>query len=241
VVGLRVATVLALSSAFALSPAFALPPAFATPPAPDDAARLQRLDPGIRARIAALVDSARADSLPGEVLIQRALEGTTKGAPGERIVLAVRALHHRLREARRLLGAGREPDELVAAAGCLAAGVDSMTLHTLSTGSRVTSLTVPLIVLTDLVGRGAAQEVASDVTVRMVGAGLEDQAFLDLRATVQQSLQRGVPASDAVLAGYRALSRGTSATPPSGRAPGSRTDPSAVSPEPAAKTTRSGR
>ena len=42
--------------------------------------RLGRLDPDTRAGVSAVVDSARAVGLPTEPLIQRALEGATKGA-----------------------------------------------------------------------------------------------------------------------------------------------------------------
>jgi hypothetical protein len=54
--------------------------------------RYDRLDPDTRARVVAIVDSARDLGLPSEPLIHRALEGAMKNAPGERIVVAVRRL-----------------------------------------------------------------------------------------------------------------------------------------------------
>ena len=39
--------------------------------------RLERLDPETRSLVVSVVDSARAVGLPGEPLIQRALEGVT--------------------------------------------------------------------------------------------------------------------------------------------------------------------
>src|SRR5260370_12436450 len=54
--------------------------------------RFERLDPDTRLAVVAVIDSARADGLPVEPLIQRALEGATKGAPEARIVAAVRRL-----------------------------------------------------------------------------------------------------------------------------------------------------
>src|SRR5438093_634738 len=52
--------------------------------------RLDRLDPDTRAQVATVMDSASRVGLPTEPLIQRALEGATKAAPGARIVAAVR-------------------------------------------------------------------------------------------------------------------------------------------------------
>src|SRR5207249_6880463 len=54
--------------------------------------RLDRLDPDTRSAVAAVVDSARVARLHIEPIIQRALEGATKGAPATRIVAAVRRL-----------------------------------------------------------------------------------------------------------------------------------------------------
>ena len=47
-----------------------------------------RLPDGPRAQIDAILDSARAGGLPTEPLVDRALEGATKGAPAARIVAA---------------------------------------------------------------------------------------------------------------------------------------------------------
>src|SRR2546421_195570 len=62
--------------------------------------RLERLDSTTRPIVAALVDSARAAALPTEPLVQRALEGATKRATGDRIVAAVRRLAPDLDRAR---------------------------------------------------------------------------------------------------------------------------------------------
>ena len=47
--------------------------------------RLERLDPETRALVGTVIDSAHGAGLPSEPLVQRALEGATKGAPGIRI------------------------------------------------------------------------------------------------------------------------------------------------------------
>src|SRR5439155_674087 len=51
--------------------------------------RLARLDTAARSLVAVAIDSARAAGLPTEPLVQRALEGATKDAPGTLIVSAV--------------------------------------------------------------------------------------------------------------------------------------------------------
>ena len=62
--------------------------------------RLGRLDPGVRAAVVAIIDSARASGLPVEPLVDKALEGMSKGAPGPRIIVAVRGLAGKLGIAR---------------------------------------------------------------------------------------------------------------------------------------------
>src|SRR2546422_3310598 len=64
--------------------------------------RLDRLDPRVRPLVASVIDSARAAGLPTESLVQRALEGATKGAPGELIAAAVRRLDELDRKSTRL-------------------------------------------------------------------------------------------------------------------------------------------
>jgi len=55
--------------------------------------RLQgRVPEPVRQTIDLLLDSARTRGLPTEPLVDRALEGATKGASGDRIVAAVRRL-----------------------------------------------------------------------------------------------------------------------------------------------------
>src|SRR3989442_14220880 len=84
--------------------------------------RLQRLDPDTRSAVAAVVDSAHGVGLPVEPIIQRALEGATKGAPSARIVAAVRRLAIDLGTARRALGTGAPAEDLQARAAALRSG-----------------------------------------------------------------------------------------------------------------------
>ncbi|HEY6209941.1 MAG TPA: hypothetical protein VIW28_12825, partial [Gemmatimonadales bacterium] len=99
-----IASVCALAAAFVASAAAGQDP------------RLARLPPEAQASVGALVDSARAAGLPAEPLVQRALEGATKGAPGDLIVAAVQRLAVDLGRARDALGSSASPAELSAGA-----------------------------------------------------------------------------------------------------------------------------
>src|SRR2546426_5132273 len=84
--------------------------------------RLERLDPDTRSAVAAIADSANGIGLPVEPIIQRALEGATKGASGARIVAAVRRLALDLGTARSALGTSASAPELEAAVAAPRAG-----------------------------------------------------------------------------------------------------------------------
>lgn len=165
-----------------------------------------RLDGASAQAVEALVDRARADSLPTEPLVQRALEGATKGAPGPRIVAAVEALLGRLRVSRDLIGASSNAAELVAAAGALQAGVDTAAIAAIRSGSGDRSLTVRLAVLADLIGRGVPGRKASSVILDWSRRGTGDRAFLDLRRGVEAAILSGSPPEAAMAAGVRAVS-----------------------------------
>jgi hypothetical protein len=172
-----------------------------------------RLDEASAQAVQALVARARADSLPAEPLIQRALEGATKGAPGPRIVDAVEALLGRLRTARRLIGPSSGAAELVAAAGALQAGVDTATVTRIRADAPDRDLTVRLVVLADLIGRGVPGENASAVIIDWSRKGVGDDVFLDLRRGVEAAILSGSPPEAAMAARVRALGPGPPAVP----------------------------
>jgi len=58
-----------------------------------------RLSDAARAQVDTILESARRDGLPSEPLVDRALEGASKGATGPRIVTAVQRLEVELRAA----------------------------------------------------------------------------------------------------------------------------------------------
>jgi hypothetical protein len=171
----------------------------ASPAAPlsaQDRRLAERLDPVTSTAVQQLVDSARSLQLPTEPLVQKALEGRTLGAGGERIRTAVGALLGQLGRAREALGPAATEAELTAGAGALRAGLTTETLQRLQSLRRGRPLVVPLSVLTDLVAEGMTAELAARSVFDLVRNGRPDGDFVALRRRVQTELRSGAPRDD---------------------------------------------
>lgn len=179
--------------------------------------RLERLDPETRSLVVAVVDSAHAVGLPGEPLVQRALEGATKGAPGARIVAAVRRLATDLGTARTALGARASAPELEAGVAALRAGATPQVLTQLRDVRRP-PLTMALSVLADLVASGVPADSASAVVLALAPTA-RDADLVEFRRAVERDIALGAPPGGA--AAVRALNTGvrTDASGP-GQPPG---------------------
>jgi hypothetical protein len=146
-----------------------------------------RLDSVTRVQVEALVVSARDQQLPTEPLVQKALEGASKGAPGPRIVTAVESTLADLRRAREALGQRAAPDEIVAAAAALRAGATpAMVAEIRRVGPH--GVAVPLAVFTDLVAGGMGVDAAWRSVSELANRGGDDQAFLDLRDRLRPAM-----------------------------------------------------
>jgi hypothetical protein len=152
----------------------------------------ERLDPNTASQVQQVVDSARASGLPSEPLVQKALEGATLGASGERIVAAVQGLHGQLGRARQALGGDASDAELTAAAGALRAGLEPAALQRLQSLRAGQPLVVPIAVLTDLVAEGVPPAEATRSVLDLARDGRPDDEFVALRQQVLQ--QRGAGA-----------------------------------------------
>ncbi|CAN5705674.1 hypothetical protein BH24GEM1_BH24GEM1_14970 [soil metagenome] len=150
-----------------------------------DARLVERLDSATAASVQQVVDSARDAGLPTEPLVQKALEGGTLGANGERIVVAVEALRGQLGRARDALGGGASEAELTAAAGALRAGLPAVALRRLQSLRSGRPLVVPIAVLTDLVAEGVPAEQATRSVLDLAREGRTDDEFVELRRQVQ--------------------------------------------------------
>lgn len=164
--------------------------------------RLERLDPVTRAAVAALVDSARASGLPAEALIDRALEGAAKQAPGPRIIAAVTTLLADLRGARAALGAVASAPELEAGASAMHLGVPSAALTRLRIVRSRQPLTIALSVMADLTARGVPADSAA-AAVLALAASLRDDQFLAFRRSVERDIELGAPPAAAASSSVR--------------------------------------
>lgn len=160
---------------------------------------LARLDAGTRALVLALQDSARIEGLPVAPVLSKAQEGVAKHAPSEAIARAVRTVFLSLREARATLGAAANRDELTAGAAALQAGIPASALSDLSASRHGKSITVPLVVLADLVTRGVPRDMASHTILQLWIGGAGDADLLDLPKAVGQDILSGAAPGDALL------------------------------------------
>lgn len=174
--------------------------------------RLERLDPETRALVVAVVDSARTVGLPSEPLIQRALEGATKGAAGPRIVAAVRRLATDLGSARTALGPRTSAPELEAGVAALRAGASPEVLTRLRDARRP-PLTMALAVLADLVTSGVPVDSASTVVLALA-PNARDADLVEFRRAVERDISLGAPPGAA--ASVRALNTGVRLTSDAG-------------------------
>ncbi len=189
-----------------------------------DARLAGRLDARTAAAVTALVDSAHVAGLPDAPLVNKALEGASKGASGERIVAVVRDLEASLAAARRALGPGASESELVAGAAALRAGVGPAVLAQLRRGPHGGSVLVPLAVMADLVARGVPADTAAQAVLALERSGARDADMVAFRESVERDIALGAPAGAS--AATRTLDQGgltTNAGAPS--TPGTATQP----------------
>ena len=152
-----------------------------------------RLDPATRARVEAALASARSERLPTEPLVQKALEGASKGAPGPRIVDAVGTVLADLRRAREALGVAAAEDELVAAAAALRAGATPSMIGEMRRVAPHGAVAVPLAVFTDLVAGGMRTDAAWRSVADLARKGGDDEAFLRLRERLEPAPPGSAP------------------------------------------------
>jgi hypothetical protein len=148
-----------------------------------------RLDSATRIQVEAVVRSARGEGLPTEPLVQKALEGSSKGAPGPRIVSAVEGMLADLRRARGALGRSAADNEVVAAAAALRAGATPAMVSEMQRVGPHRRVAVPLAVFTDLVAGGMAVETAWRSVAELAERGGDEQEFLDLRDRLRPALE----------------------------------------------------
>ncbi len=149
-----------------------------------------RVPQPVRGRIDAVLDSARAAGLPTEPLVDRALEGASKGADADRILGAVRRLAGELRAAFEALGVQSSDAEILAGAGALRAGAQPEDLARLRTLRAGQPLTVAAAVLADLVAVGVPVDTAM-AAVLALAERTADVEYIAFRRTVERDISLG--------------------------------------------------
>lgn len=164
-----------------------------------------RLPDNVRTQVDALLDAARANGIPTEALVDRALEGAAKGAPAALIVSAVTRLRDDLQSVRGALGTNSSAAELTAGASAVRAGASTADLVELRRRRPRQSLTVPTAVLADLVAAGVPSDSAVGAVLTLASEA-DDAAYLAFRRDVQRDIALG--ASPAAALGIRLQSTG---------------------------------
>jgi len=164
--------------------------ALTTEAAAQEARLAGRLSAPARAQVETVLDSARRDGLPLEPLVDRALEGATKGADDARIVAAVRRLAAELAAAREAFGPGVADAEIAAGASALRAGARGTDLGRLRTLRPGQSVTVAAAVLTDLVALGVPPDTATAAVLSLAELA-DDATYLAFRRNVERDVALG--------------------------------------------------
>jgi hypothetical protein len=178
-----------------------------------------RVDEATRATVASVVDSARAAGVPAEPLVNKALEGASKGADGARIAAAVRALAADIGRARAALGPAATDPELVAGGAAVRAGVKPAFLQSLRGRYPRESLMVPLAVMADLVARGVPADTAAESVVALMREGVRDADLVAFRQNVERDIALGAPAGGAVAVRLTTATPGTTTITPGDNTP----------------------
>ncbi|MDB4879951.1 MAG: hypothetical protein JWL60_1397 [Gemmatimonadetes bacterium] len=153
-----------------------------------------RLDAPSKAAILAIVDSARAQGIPVEPLMEKVYEGIGKGADGPRIVAAVRAFAQEMASVHKVLGTVASAGEIKAAASAMHAGVPAVELGKMKKQSGLRrSLTLPFTVLADIVSRGVPVQTAANAVRSLVGAGAKDADLNTFQRNVKVDIEQGAP------------------------------------------------
>lgn len=193
------------------------------PAGAQDARLAGRLDTGTRVAVERVINSARAAGLPTEALVDKALEGASKGAPGARIAAVVRALAGDLARARAALGPGASAQDVEAGASALRAGVSPAALRELRRRRDGQRLAITFAVVSELIARGVPVDSAVSAVAGLRVAGVGDTDLLAFQRDVERDIAIGAPPLTAALvrAGSLRADPGTVAVPLSGPGGGS--------------------
>jgi hypothetical protein len=142
-----------------------------------------------------MIATAAAESLPTEPLVQKALEGSAKNIPANRLVNGVRRGLVQLRQARAIVThavPGQAPPEghVAAVAAALARGLSGPIVERLLTVAPNEPPGPALHAVADLVAHHFDPDSAADLLVEAHNKGLRGVRLLDVAVAADHELQR---------------------------------------------------
>ncbi|HYT70154.1 MAG TPA: hypothetical protein VEK78_02160 [Gemmatimonadales bacterium] len=180
----------------------ALPVAAAAQSLRDD--RLaERLPAAAIPAVDSLVQQARAERLPTEPLVQKALEGGAKRVAAERIVVAVQRSLTQLRDARALLArAGDAPPataaEVTGVSAALKRGVPAPVVEQVVAALPSQPRGSALHAVADLVTHGFQPDSSAALILEAARDGLRGERLLDVSTAALHEVQRGHTRAEAL-------------------------------------------
>lgn len=180
-----------------------------------------RVSPEIAALVGELGTAAAARGLPVDPLIQKAIEGSAKGIPTERVATAVRLVAMQLDTAAvALRDGGLAADTAAIAAGAFAitAGLSGRDIAQLARGgAEVPAVTVGLRVAGTLVALGVPPSEAVALVTATLQSGRSAGELLALPGQVQAQMAKGASPAQAAAGLARAAAAQGRRGPPPGR------------------------
>lgn len=154
-----------------------------------------RVPPAALPAIDSMITMAVAESLPTEPLVQKALEGSAKKIPPDRLVIAVRSTLTQLREARALVsqavpGQPIPEGHVAAVAAALARGLPAPIVQRLILVEPSEPPGPALHAAADLVAHRFDPDSAADLLVDAHNKGLRGVRLLDVATAADHELQR---------------------------------------------------
>jgi hypothetical protein len=150
-----------------------------------------RLDAKTRTAVVAIIDSARADGLPIEPLIDKANEGGAKNGSPQVIVSAVRRYVSQLSQARAALGAMSSDGEIMGGAQAIRAGIPVSQLQRLRRVRQNAQIAAALTVVSDMVSREVPIDTAVTVVAGLITVAATDEQLLAVRAEIETDILAG--------------------------------------------------
>lgn len=164
-------------------------------------------------RIEGVIESARREGIPPDLLIGKAVEGAAKGVSGEELERALVEYAGLLRRAREVVGPEAAPSDLETAAEALRRGVPPDAVRELAR-EHGPHLPVLLTVFGDLVSEGVPADRARAVLEEAVHAGMEEDRMLELPAALRRHVREGASSAEAAATLLEDLRAGRDPIPP---------------------------